>query len=174
MINTFFTSDTHFGHERIIQLSNRPFSSVREMDEKMISNWNSKISKKDTVYFLGDFCFCDAEQGQRILDSLNGHKHLIRGNHEKIGSRLKGWVSISDYKEIKVENQSIVLSHYAMRTWNKLHYKSWMLYGHSHGTLPDDNGLLSIDVGVDCHNYSPISMSDLGLIMSKKQYVSPF
>ena len=27
----FFTSDTHFGHESIINLCNRPFSSVKEI-----------------------------------------------------------------------------------------------------------------------------------------------
>ena len=36
--------------------------------------------------------------------------------------------------------QDIVLCHYAMRVWQKSHYGAWMLYGHSHGTLPDNPG----------------------------------
>ena len=28
----FYTSDLHFGHERIIELDHRPFSSAEEMD----------------------------------------------------------------------------------------------------------------------------------------------
>ncbi|OUN81344.1 hypothetical protein B5G06_10770 [Flavonifractor sp. An52] len=50
----FFTSDLHLGHENCIRLCNRPFSSIEEMDETLIENWNRKITGKDTVYILGD------------------------------------------------------------------------------------------------------------------------
>ena len=32
--------------------------------------------------------------------------------------------------------QLVVLCHYAMRVWDRSHYGSWHLYGHSHGNLP--------------------------------------
>lgn len=32
---------------------------------------------------------------------------------------------------------------------------SWHLYGHSHGRLPDDPLALSMDVGVDTHDFRP-------------------
>ncbi|MEY2701981.1 MAG: phage Bobb, partial [Bacteroidota bacterium] len=55
----FFTSDTHFFHEKMIdyEKTSRSFSSVEEMDEILISNWNSKITDNDIVYHLGDFSF---------------------------------------------------------------------------------------------------------------------
>lgn len=31
----------------------------------------------------------------------------------------------------------MTLCHYAFRTWDKAHHGTWMLYGHSHGTLPE-------------------------------------
>ena len=49
----FFTSDLHLGHENCIRLCNRPFSSIEEMDETLIENWNRKVTGKDTVYILG-------------------------------------------------------------------------------------------------------------------------
>ena len=51
----FFTSDTHFDHEAIIWLCNRPFTCVEEMNDKLIENWNATVGPGDTVFHLGDF-----------------------------------------------------------------------------------------------------------------------
>lgn len=167
-MKTFFTADTHFSHTNIIKYSSRPFADAKEMDQKLIQNWNSKIDPQDIVYHIGDFCF--SEKGQGILDQLNGHKHLILGNHDKEGRKLRGWASIEKLREIYVGNQMIVLCHYAMRVWNKSHHGTWHLYGHSHGSLPDDPNSLSFDVGVDCHDYVPLEFEDVGRIMKKKTW----
>ncbi len=36
MQKIFFTADTHFGHENVIQFDKRPFASADEMDLWMI------------------------------------------------------------------------------------------------------------------------------------------
>jgi calcineurin-like phosphoesterase family protein len=169
-IGTFFTSDTHFSHKNVIKYCNRPFSTIEEMNARLITNWNSKIGVGDTVYHLGDFSFGDLESAQNIFDQLNGNIHLIKGNHDQKSVHIRGWKSINDYLELKIGKQFIVLSHYAMRVWNRSHYGAWMLYGHSHGSLPDDPAALSIDVGVDCHSYTPVSMTDIDGIMKKKTW----
>ena len=169
-MTTYFTSDTHFSHRNIIKYSNRPFGSKEEMDLKLVENWNTRIGQGDTIYHLGDFCLSTEQEGQSILDRLNGKKHLILGNHDKVGRRLKGWESISDYKEVSIDGQFIILCHYAMRVWNKSHHGSWMLYGHSHGSLPDDPNALSFDIGVDCHEYKPLNMDEIRRIMKKKTF----
>lgn len=169
-MNTWFTADTHFSHSNIIKYSNRPFASKFEMDSKLIENWNMKIGQDDTVYHLGDFCFANEKEGQSILDRLNGKKHLIIGNHDKSGVKLNGWETVEHYKEINIDGQFIVLCHYAMRVWNKSHHGAWMLYGHSHGSLPDDPNALSFDVGVDCHKFQPLNMDDVRRIMKKKTW----
>lgn len=51
----FFTSDTHFGEQRTLELSRRPFQNTAEMDKTIIDNWNKKVGKDDVVYHLGDF-----------------------------------------------------------------------------------------------------------------------
>lgn len=48
----YFTSDLHLGHMAIIHMKNRPFEDVEEMNRKLISNYNSVVHKKDTVYIL--------------------------------------------------------------------------------------------------------------------------
>ena len=36
----WFTSDTHFFHDKIVEYSQRPFASVEEMNEELIARWN--------------------------------------------------------------------------------------------------------------------------------------
>lgn len=173
-MNILFTSDTHFGHANIIRYCNRPFKSVLEMDECMISNWNQKVSKDDTVYHLGDFAFGRYwEDIDKYRKRLNGKIHLIKGNHDK--SKLffrHGFTNFNwnSFQEIKVQGQDITLCHYALRVWNKSHHGAWHLYGHSHGSLMDDPNSLSFDVGVDCHNYTPLSFDEVAKIMSTKTF----
>ena len=67
--------------------------------------------------------------------------------------------------------QRIVLCHYALRVWDKSHYGTWALYGHSHGTLPDNPHARAIDVGVDCHDFAPVSYERVREIMAAKTFV---
>lgn len=149
----WFTSDEHYGHTNIIKYCNRPFSSVEEMNAAIIDNLNSKVDKNDQVFHLGDFCLkLFFPYGNNILSQLNGSHSFIKGSHDK-GIR-------ADYiQEIKIEDKTIVLCHYAMIVWPKSHYDSWHLYGHSHGKLPSYG--LSYDVGVDNNNYFPISYEEI-------------
>lgn len=61
-----------------------------------------------------------------------------------------------------------------MRTWNGSHRGIWQLYGHSHGNLSDDEAALSFDVGVDCHNFYPVSYEEVKGIMKNKKWTPPF
>lgn len=194
----YFRHLAHFGHANIIRYCNRPFlytgdldsngdwvskSIARkraiEMDNKLVNNWNAKIATTDRVFHLGDFCMGDTRQAMVYLRRLNyGQLYFIFGNHDKAMKELSksnevlrlfpNLYFLGDMFETKVENQIITLNHYAMRVWGKSHHGAWQLYGHSHGTLPDDPHSLSIDVGVDCHDYSPISFEEVKKKMAKK------
>ena len=165
MSTVWFTADTHFSHDNIIKYCSRPFKNVKEMNTKIIENWNSVVGEHDTVYHLGDFVFTKFEtEIQMLTKHLKGHIHLMLGNHDHLLRHHKHlwnyFASVSDsYKEIKYAKQSMTLCHYALRVWNKSHYGAWNLYGHSHGTL---EGLKNqMDVGVDCNNFTPISFDQI-------------
>ena len=80
----FFTSDTHFGHERIIQYCNRPFKDAAEMNEALIRNWNAVVPPDGTVFHLGDFAMgMDQDRTVGILSRLNGTIYLVAGNHDR-------------------------------------------------------------------------------------------
>ncbi len=183
MQNIFFTSDHHFGHTNIIKFCDRPFDTVEEMNEVMIKNWNSKIKQGDNVYHLGDFALTKKKEVlSDIIDQLNGNIFLISGNHEGAAKSLPNkfqW--IKDYYELKVKDedaaggvQRIILFHYAMRVWRHDYRGSWQLYGHSHGNLPDKEDRLAFDVGVDSHDFMPLSYEEVKVIMGEKQWVAPF
>jgi calcineurin-like phosphoesterase family protein len=113
-------------------------------------------------------------------EQLNGNIVLIKGNHNKVqNGQIKNLFTLIDkYLEIKVFDkdvkdnwQSITMCHFAARLWNRCHYGTYHLYGHSHGSLYDDPNSLSIDVGVDCHNFTRISYQQVKEIMSKKTFV---
>lgn len=167
----WFTSDTHFGHKSIINYARRPFHSVDNMDKLMVMNWNEVVQKGDTVYHLGDISFHNKDKTAKILRSLNGQLHLVRGNHDRESDTWykQFFASVSPLKEIKVEGQKIVLCHYPMTTWNQAHHGSWHLHGHTHGNLSVSNGKMH-DVGVDVNSYVPISFSRVAEIMEGKEF----
>lgn len=179
METLWFTSDHHWGHANIIRFSQRPYADVDEMNEALIANWNRVVGEKDTVYHLGDIFMLASQEAKRIRERLNGTICLIRGNHDKTADSMKqAFAWIKDYHELKVEDpdtpdgkRRIVLCHYAFRVWNKSHHGSWHLYGHSHGSLPDDPNSLSFDAGVDCHDYAPISYARVKEMMATKRFV---
>lgn len=172
----WFSADWHLGHENIIRHSKRPFANAAEMDEAIIANVNKLVKPDDVLYHLGDWSWRDYEGYRRKIACKR--IHLILGNHDKdlrrAAERLVKYSlfeSIGDFREIKLEDQDITLCHYALRVWNKSHHGSWHLYGHSHGSLPDDPNSLSFDVGVDCHDFKPLSLPQVGEIMSRKTFI---
>ena len=48
------------------------------------------------------------------------------------------------------------------------HHGAWHLYGHSHGNLPDTPTSLSMDVGVDTHDFRPWHFDEINLLMTEK------
>lgn len=78
----YFISDLHVGHTNVLSFDNRPFKSIEEHDEALIKNWNSVVGMDDDVYLLGDISWHNATKTIEIFNRLNGHIHLIKGNHD--------------------------------------------------------------------------------------------
>jgi calcineurin-like phosphoesterase family protein len=166
----FFSADCHFFHSAILKFSKRPFENVEEMNEKLIEKWNEKIPKQSTVFFLGDFSFGNEQQSIEIFNRLNGEKHLVIGNHDRFVS-LRYWKTANDVSEFNYNGYSFFLSHYSHKVWNRSHYGSIHLFGHSHNSLPDDPTSRSMDVGIDAHpNLEPFSLEEVLENLSQKTF----
>ena len=179
----FFTSDNHFGHEKVIQFDGRPFSSVEEMDTEMIRRWNAKVGKGDLVYVLGDMIWkTSSDEAPNLIKSLNGQIILIKGNHDRFLHNAKAknaLAGIKDYDDICVTledgtKRRCILSHYFIPMYNGHRYQAIHLHGHSHFTEEAD---IEIDIAerlnkqgfqteiynVGCMywNYEPVTLDEI-------------
>lgn len=164
----FFTSDTHYAHKRIIEYSKRPFGDIHEMREVMVARWNAVVGCNDTVYHLGDVSF---QRNDPIVWRLNGTKVLVAGNHDRKGYP-EGFEEVCDYRVLRVEGEKLVLFHFPISSWEGMHRGSWHLHGHSHGSHRYSWPMSRVhgkrmDVGVDCHDFTPVSFAQVKAIMGK-------
>lgn len=169
---SWFSADWHLFHANIIKYCNRPFKNIFEMDDTILNRLNEKVQENDSLYFLGDMGLTKPNILNWWLDKVKCKNiYFIPGNHDKTALLIKDrFIWTKNLIDIYVDEQAITLCHFAMRVWHKSHYGAWMLYGHSHGTLPDDPNSLSIDVGVDTNNFYPYSMEDIRKRMNKKTF----
>jgi calcineurin-like phosphoesterase family protein len=153
----FFTSDTHFGDHRVLNIGRRPFASVTAMDQELVKLWNSRVRPQDEVWHLGDFG--RAKLADSVFQKLRGRKHLITGNNDSEAVCALRWCSVQPYAELTINGRLIVLCHYPFRTWNAAHRGAVNLHGHSHGRLKPLRN--QFDVGVDAQNFRPVLLDEL-------------
>lgn len=190
--NTFFTSDLHIGHDKVIQYSKRPFNNLREMEEVIIRNWNNKVKKDDVVWMLGDIFFCHQIPAKEFLDKLNGRKRLVKGNHDKMsdGQYLRlGFEIVLDEALLSLFGSKVRLSHFPRKSsllskiWSFIRYgyninyqerrhndeEWWLLHGHSHSTPKHKINYKrhSLDVGMDANNFTPLSIQEVESLIHK-------
>lgn len=142
------------------------------MDNYIIKHWNEKVKPEDTVYILGDISFYGLSKTVEIVSQLNGKKHLIAGNHDKL-IKQKTFKSlfetISERETIYVNETKIVLDHYPSICYNGHFNHAVHLYGHVHNTFEEQivrNAIYDMTV-----NYNrPMRMYNCGCMMPWMNY----
>ena len=166
----YFTSDTHFNHDRDFVYGPRGFSSIADADETIISNWNSTVGPGDDIYVLGDFFLgSNMDYIQNVVAGLNGNIYLALGNHDT-PAKYTLYMSMPNIKEVsmayvlKHNGIEFYASHYPTLTENmNSHCVIVNLHGHTHDTQKFkkiDNSLL-YNVAVDAHNNTPVSIDQI-------------
>lgn len=157
MTDIFLTSDQHFGHERIIALSKRPFASAADMDEALIEAWNAVVRHGDEVWCLGDFSMGRPEYTNGILRKLHGRKRLVLGNHDRVTG--VEWSHVQESAEFKAAGRKFFAFHYPVRDWPGKWSGTLHAYGHVHGNLLPLPG--AMEVSVDVWGGRPVSAEEL-------------
>lgn len=190
----FFTSDCHFFHSNIVDYCKRPFINVDEMDEALVANWNAVVPTDGITFITGDFAFTgNVERLRDLLGRLNGEKHLILGNHDYNNkydrkSVRELFTSVNDYLTITIKDsevdggkQVLFLCHYPLLTWYGADRGSWNIHGHLHSTnhhyTGSDSSLITmlrrtqLDVGVDLHDFKPLSYQQIKIIITQRHTI---
>jgi calcineurin-like phosphoesterase family protein len=162
MSETYLISDTHFGHANSLTFKRadgeplRPFSSVEEMDETLVSNWNSVVKPTDKVIHLGDVVI--NKKFLSIMERLNGKKKLIMGNHDEQNASvyLKYFYDVKAYRIF----DTCVMSHIPVHP-AQLERFSANVHGHLHSNFvlkPDgtrDYHFYNVSCDCDTMNFFP-------------------
>lgn len=165
----YYISDTHFGHEKIINMCNRPYNNIKDMNEDIIKRWNNKVKPEDDIYFLGDFAYKISNiDAISILKRLNGKKHFIKGNHDKESflntiTENKLVEEVNYYQEINDNGRRVILFHYPIEDWNGQYHGSYHLFGHIHNNKNNYYRIIKnrFNVSIETVNYEPQTLDEI-------------
>lgn len=177
-MSIWITSDWHFNHDREFIYSPRGFKSVTEMNEELVKRHNEVVHPDDEVYVLGDLMLgSDYEDGIKLIQQMNGNKHIILGNHDS-RKRITAYTELMGIEPkfadiIQYRGYHFYLSHFPTITSNlekeSLKQCTICLYGHTH---QQDNFYKDIPyiyhVGVDSHNCYPCNLDSIIEEMNNK------
>jgi len=79
MSNAYFCADLHIGHRNIAKYR-ECVRDVQDNTDFVVDGLNQKLSKRDTLFMLGDIVF--HSKLAPILDKIPGRKILVLGNHD--------------------------------------------------------------------------------------------
>ncbi len=170
MNKIFFTSDTHFCHDKDFVWQKRGFSSVQDMNAALVCRWNEVVDEDDTVFHLGDLALGDVEEAMTYIRQLKGQIIWIGGNHDtenkiqritrhNLNINFVGYAYIMKYHKLH-----FYLSHYPTITANfdDKYFSQHVinLHGHTHQVdhfMTVENPFM-YNVGVDACNNTPIEI----------------
>jgi calcineurin-like phosphoesterase family protein len=148
----FIISDLHFSHKNMAL--KRGFKDEIEHDNFIIEQWNKVVSKKDTVWILGDITM-EKSTPYTLLDKLNGYKKVVLGNHDQpqhVPELLKYVNSVCGM----IKYKGFIFTHCPIHESEICRF-SKNIHGHVHeNSLADDR---YINVSCEAVNYTPVPLS---------------
>lgn len=173
-------SDTHFNHANIIKYCNRPFEDVPMMNNILICNWNSLVAPDDIVIHLGDLALGSAYDLDQLVQSLNGHKILIMGNHDHSSAtryKTAGFEEVYNHFKIYDEKHNVTILFTHTPDSGAYIEHDLHLYGHvhdddHHGSFPTiaHNGAC---VCVERWDYKPVLLNEVVEKCLKSTTIAP-
>ncbi len=171
----FIISDLHMGHENILTFKKpntdeplRPFKTMDEMHDTIISNWNKTVRPKDRVFVLGDAVW--NPEGLDLMQLMNGIKILVKGNHDHKLTIYKYMEVFNDihgaFVKHGVSGKKIIMTHVPIHPQSLNTRFDFNVHGHLHSEYITQHNNMSPDlryINVSCEqlNYTPAHLRDL-------------
>ncbi len=174
MANTWFISDTHFAHGKIITFRDsdtdeilRPgFVDIDDHDQYIADMWNETIKDGDHVYHLGDVAI--RKVGLQRVKTLNGRKRLVRGNHDIFKTREYINAGFKEIHGMRVFENRVVATHAMLHPVSIQRFLG-NVHGHIHDNDSPTDGIY-VNVSVErLDDYKPIHMDEVVSRMEKQQ-----
>lgn len=167
--------------------------SIRWMNREIVSKINEVARPQDYLWHLGDVAWHGKRMAAEFFKALQCKNIiLVWGNHDepdfadliphqlarprldkkKLGDE-QTILPCYDQLFAIVDGQGIHMNHYPHDSWEASHKGVWHFYGHVHGNMNDRHKRnpgwgLSLDVGVDSHNFYPWTMDELRKLTGKR------
>jgi len=198
----YFTSDSHYNHKNIVRGVSgwdnkdrcRDFDTLEEHNQVLVDNINKTVGENDILYHAGDWSFGGIQSIYEFRQQIKCKTiHFIIGNHDhhiKMNRVLKIEEGFMNTKNLfttvdklldkTVNGQNMVMCHYPLRSWLNGSKGSWMLFGHTHGSLPEYSAVKgypkknaeifkTMDVGIDTHKeFRPYHFDEIAEIMHNR------
>lgn len=155
----FVTSDHDFGNADTIDYRNRPFSSVEEMTEEYIKQWNNVVEIHDLVYYLGNFSSSNSmNYVLNIFDRLNGDIFLLDRRIKPDNNWLTKYHKSASFQRnlflapsiliLPVNKVRVTLYYHPLEKWDEFGYNGVHIYGTTYNDLSYVNNRYSASVDI--------------------------
>jgi calcineurin-like phosphoesterase family protein len=175
--DTWFISDLHLGHEKLLGLApdSRPFKTIEEHDEAIISNWNAVVKPQDRVWVLGDVSCGTRERKSEVVRMLKrcaGTKRLVLGNHD--GSDYALWTDVFEavHGVYADGTRQWVFSHVPVHPDCLGHRFQANIHGHLHTQRINDPRY--INVSCEQVGFTPINRETVKKLLAKQQEMASY
>jgi len=167
MSRIWLLPDTHFGHQKLIQESLRPYG----FNDKILNNVRRNVKEGDIVIHHGDVCvgnevnwnttFCNT------IHEANAKCWLTMGNHDSKSVNWymhKGWDFAGDALRLDIFGQRIMFSHRPLKWVGQYDIN---IHGHMHGNdhrkseCIDAIGDRQISLALENNDYAMFSLQAL-------------
>ncbi|UJQ87174.1 phosphoesterase [Arthrobacter phage BaileyBlu] len=179
MSTSYFHSDWHLNHDFVA--GTRGFDSAEEHDEWLIDQINSRVTKRDHLWVLGDVFMGSVSAGLDKVSRIQGVKHLVLGNHDAAHpmhrrgrNHLRRFLDVFDSVQLHAETRlpggrKVMLSHFPYEgdhtsedryaQWRLRDEGAFLVHGHVHDEWFQRGR--QINVGVDVLAHGPVPASGL-------------
>ncbi len=160
----WLTTDTHFGHAKMVELCGRP-----EDFASRIFDGYKQLRDGDVLLHLGDFCIGKDESWHTQFKFYTGFpskklkRWLVRGNHDRKSNSWyidHGWDWVGEGMELEMFDKRILFTHRPNPITIKPLRREINIHGHLHNTGHHDDVRLTPSyhtlLAIENTNYQPV------------------